>query len=334
MAIPPVDNSSNPIPATVALEILESGLALDSPLAFELALANPAMAPLPTLGALVPFNDPTSEAALMQDMAAVAAADATLLQALEPAVIPVPLAQLNDAANLAGVQQDVLAAADASLLQAMDPAAMPDSLAPFNDATNMAVVQQDMLAAADATLLQAMAPAAASATLLPAVAPVPAPLLPVLDPASVLDNTLLPAGVPVIPADPAADPQALAIAAPDVTIADTQQAVQAALQAGASDVSLVLSGLPQGAIALMLGAGWTPVVPDGLNGAESAASWAFHFPLRVLDVPAVASTSFAAHTGVRGKPADLPAPLTAYGSRGQPEPAPGASFASTMDLLD
>ena len=304
MSIQPVDSTPTPTPTPTpvsalplaALAVLDGGLPLNPVLAFELALANPPTLPLPTLASLAQANDATNEAAVLQEM--VAAADTPLIQAMAPAATLQPLAQINDAANLA-------------------------------------VQQQELLAATDATLLQAMAAPATEATALPDGVPLPAaPLLPVLAPLAATDTTVLPAGFPIIPVDPVTDPQVLALAAQDATILGTQQAVQAAIQAGASDVSLVLSGLPQGATALMMGAGWTPIIPDGLNGAESAASWAFHFPLRVLDVPAVTGATLASHTGVKGKPADLPHPLTAYGSHGEPEPQPGTTFASTMDLLD
>lgn len=149
------------------------------------------------------------------------------------------------------------------------------------------------------------------------------------------------------------DPQALAVATQTALILDTRMAVLAAMQAGASDVTLMLSGLPQGSMATLLGGGWVQI-PAGSNGVEAAGTWAFHFPFGPLEVPPVTPASLAAHTEVKGRPSggvealpskgpqaeveggpSEPRPgLTSYGSHGEKESSDGGTVASTLDLMD
>jgi len=113
-----------------------------------------------------------------------------------------------------------------------------------------------------------------------------------------------------------------------------QQTVLSALRSGATDVSLLLSGLPPGATATLLGGGWVRV-PPGMDPSEVEALWAFHFPFRRQDVPAVTSSTRADPTHDQDKhPAKSEGPLTAYGAHGEQEPVPGQPGGSTLDILD
>jgi len=112
-----------------------------------------------------------------------------------------------------------------------------------------------------------------------------------------------------------------------------QQTVLAAMSAGTSDVSLLLSGLPPGATATLLGGGWVKV-PPGTDPAEAESLWAFHFPFFRPNVPAVTSPTAPEATGDQGKHEGPGAPLTIYSPRGEKEAPAGPSYASTLDILD
>jgi hypothetical protein len=117
-------------------------------------------------------------------------------------------------------------------------------------------------------------------------------------------------------------------------VLQAQQTILAALKSGAGDVALLLSGLPPGATATLLGGGWVRV-PPGTEPGLAEALWAFQFPFYSMEIPAVTSPTRpnpAREEGTRGGVKSQP--LTAYGSRGEKEAQPGLPFASTLDILD
>lgn len=150
----------------------------------------------------------------------------------------------------------------------------------------------------------------------------------------VAGSTDLQAAVAAQEQDPAvADLQAVDLLAQASLVLQAQQTVLAAMSAGNSDVSLLLSGLPPGATATLLGGGWVRV-PPGTDPAEAESLWAFHFPFLRPDVPAVTSPNRPDAAGDQEKHAGTGAPLTVYGPRGEKELPPGPTYTSTVDILD
>jgi hypothetical protein len=111
-----------------------------------------------------------------------------------------------------------------------------------------------------------------------------------------------------------------------------QQSVVDALHAGA-DTSVLLSGLPPGATATLLGGGWAQAPPGAAPADASEQILAYFFPFRPRDVPAVASSSKAESAREQGRRApEKPAPRT-YGRAGEEE-EPILPPESTLDILD
>ncbi len=125
----------------------------------------------------------------------------------------------------------------------------------------------------------------------------------------------------------AADAEALAQQA-----VQAQQQVLSALRGGGADVATLLSGLPPGATATLLGGGWARP-PQAVDAAEVEALWSFHFPFRRRDVTPVRESprTEAAGEEEHGKSGALP---RRYGPRGREEPEPEADESHTLDLLD
>ncbi|NTV75207.1 MAG: hypothetical protein HGA66_13505 [Holophaga sp.] len=111
-----------------------------------------------------------------------------------------------------------------------------------------------------------------------------------------------------------------------------QQTVLSAMRSGA-DVSTLLSGLPPGATATLLGGGFVRT-PAGVNASELDALWEFHFPFRRLDVPAVTSSTHPEPTREKDQHGAGSSPLTGYGPHGEKEPMPGQAPDSTLDIRD
>lgn len=111
-----------------------------------------------------------------------------------------------------------------------------------------------------------------------------------------------------------------------------QQTALAASRAGSGDVSVLLSGLPAGAISTLLGGGWVWVAP----GADRiAASWSLDHPNPDLDIPAVTGPARTEPIrGGGGHPASTGTPLLFYGSHGEQRSPAGLSFATTLDFLE
>ncbi|BDU72861.1 hypothetical protein [Mesoterricola silvestris] len=141
--------------------------------------------------------------------------------------------------------------------------------------------------------------------------------------AAVVDLTGTAAGVDLNAEDIAAQVEQAAVA---------QQTVLSAMRSGA-DVSTLLSGLPPGATATLLGGGFVRT-PAGVNPSELDALWAFHFPFHRLDVPAVTSSTHAEPTRDKDKHGAGSSPLTGYGPHGEKEPVPGEPPPSTLDIMD
>lgn len=117
-------------------------------------------------------------------------------------------------------------------------------------------------------------------------------------------------------------------------ILQAQQTIVAALKSGAGDVALLLSGLPPGATATLLGGGWVRV-PPGTEPGLAEALWAFQFPFYNIDIPAVTTATRPNPARDEGKRTGVKSPpLTAYGPRGEKEAQPGLPSASTLDILD
>jgi len=112
----------------------------------------------------------------------------------------------------------------------------------------------------------------------------------------------------------------------------SQQTSLAAGRAGSADVSVLLSGLPAGAISTLLGGGWVWVAP----GADRiAASWSLQYPNPDQDIPAVTGPSRAEPLlGGGGHPASTGMALLYYGSHGEKLSPAGLSFATALDILE
>lgn len=125
----------------------------------------------------------------------------------------------------------------------------------------------------------------------------------------------------------AADAEALAQQA-----VQAQQSILSALRGGTADVSVLLSGLPPGATATLLGGGWARL-PQGMDAAEAEALWSFHFPYRRWDETGIQHTARTEPTGEQeqGRSGGL---ARRYGSKGQGEPEPEADEGHTLDILD
>ena len=136
--------------------------------------------------------------------------------------------------------------------------------------------------------------------------------------------------LPTLPVDLTPDLTAADAAAQVEQIFQAQQAIMAAMKSGGMDTALALSGLPPGATALLLGAGWVQPMPGNPRTDPSDALWAFRFPFRREDVPAVTP----ANPEAPAKDKEPGAPLTAYGPQGETEPMPGQPGGATLDILD
>ncbi len=112
-----------------------------------------------------------------------------------------------------------------------------------------------------------------------------------------------------------------------------QQTVVSALRSGAADVANLLSGLPPGATANLLGGGWARV-PQGTDPVEAEAVWAFHFPFRRRDIPAVTGSTRTDAARDKDKQAAKEEPLSGYGPHGEKESVPGLADGTTLDILD
>lgn len=112
-----------------------------------------------------------------------------------------------------------------------------------------------------------------------------------------------------------------------------QQSVLNALNSG-GDTSVLLSGLPPGATATLLGGGWARV-PPGTDPAETAErTLAYFFPFRPQDVPAVASSAKAEAAREQEKrAAEGRPPLKGYSKAGEEE-EPREPGDSLLDILD
>jgi hypothetical protein len=146
------------------------------------------------------------------------------------------------------------------------------------------------------------------------------------------DVTLLTASAPQAAVE--VDPQTEDLAALAEQALVAQQTVLSAMRSGVTDVSTLLSGLPPGATATLLGGGWSRV-PPGASAEESGTVWSFLLPLRRENVPAVTTSAKAGATrekdqgGARGS-----APLASYGPHGEKDSLPGLPGTSTVDILD
>ena len=149
-------------------------------------------------------------------------------------------------------------------------------------------------------------------------------------PTAIADEDATYIALPTLPVDMTPDLSATDAAAQAEQIFEAQQSVLAAMQSGAMDPALALSGLPPGATALLLGAGWVQPMPGTPRSDPSDALWAFRFPFRREDVPAVTSA------GKANPPKDKEPgePLTGYGPQGEPEAMPGQQGKPTVDILD
>jgi len=125
----------------------------------------------------------------------------------------------------------------------------------------------------------------------------------------------------------AADAEALAQQA-----VQAQQSVLSALRSGSADASVLLSGLPPGATATLLGGGWARL-PQGMDAVEAEAIWSFHFPYRRRETTQVRQSPRTEPAGEqeRGRSGGL---ARRYGSKGQGEPEPEADEGHTLDILD
>lgn len=169
-------------------------------------------------------------------------------------------------------------------------------------------------------------------TVSPAVTtPDPVAATPAATPAFDVTLTALTAAATPAAAD-TLDLNAEDIAAQVEQAAVAQQTVLSAMRSGA-DVSTLLSGLPPGATATLLGGGFVRT-PAGVNPSELDALWEFHFPFRGMDVPAVTSSTHPEPTREKDQHGAGSSPLTGYGPHGEKEPVPGQPPASTLDILD
>jgi len=186
-----------------------------------------------------------------------------------------------------------------------------------------------LILAAPAPLPATAAPASYLDTVASLTAADPAPSVPAAPTAAAGEDAAYVA-LPTLPVDLTPDLTAADAAAQVEQIFQAQQALMAAMSSGGMDTALALSGLPPGATALLLGAGWVQPMPGTPRADPSDALWAFRFPFRREDVPAVTSANPA------GPPKDKEpgAPLTAYGPQGETEPMPGQPGGVTLDILD
>ncbi len=111
-----------------------------------------------------------------------------------------------------------------------------------------------------------------------------------------------------------------------------QQTVLSAMRSGA-DVSTLLSGLPPGATATLLGGGYVRT-PAGVNPSELEALWEFYVPFRRRYVPAVTSSTHPEPTREKDKHGAGSSPLTGYGPHGEKEPVAGEQPDAILDILD
>ena len=149
-------------------------------------------------------------------------------------------------------------------------------------------------------------------------------------PTAAADEDATYVALPTLPVDLTPDLTAADAAAQVEQIFQAQQAIMAAMKSGGMDTALALSGLPPGATALLLGAGWVQPMPGNPRTDPSDALWAFRFPFRREDVPAVTP----ANPEAPAKDKEPGAPLTAYGPQGETEPMPGQPGGATLDILD
>jgi hypothetical protein len=111
-----------------------------------------------------------------------------------------------------------------------------------------------------------------------------------------------------------------------------QQSVLEALHAGA-DTSVLLSGLPPGSTATLLGGGWARP-PLEVITTEGESLLAAFFPFRLRDVPAVTSSTKAEAARDQDKRAADKGGATTYRRTGEEEPDPGEPGASMLDILE
>lgn len=142
------------------------------------------------------------------------------------------------------------------------------------------------------------------------------------------EATLVPVSTTVV--SPQADLMEEDLAARTAQALAAQQSVLEALHGG-GDTSVLLSGLPAGSTATLLGGGWARP-PLEVMTTEGESLLAVFFPFRALDVPAVTSSTKAARD--QEKRAAGKGGATTYGRTGEEETDSGEPGASTLDILD
>lgn len=216
--------------------------------------------------------------------------------------------------SVPALQQVLPAAAVASALAIAQPAPVPAAAdVPF-------LVE---LAALAANAQVHEAEAAAGVTAGKALTPAPASAVP---------GVQAEAATTAAEQAPTTDLQADDLRAQASMVLLSQQTALAAGRAGSVDVSVLLSGLPAGAISTLLGGGWVWVAP----GADRiAASWSLQYPNPDLDIPAVNGPARAEPLlGGGGHSASTGTPLLFYGSHGEQRSPAGLSFAKALDILE